>query len=40
MKKLLIGSATFIAFAAFGFAHPADMTPPAPVYYKAPPPPV
>jgi len=40
MKKLLIGSATFIAFAAFGFAHAADMAPPAPVYFKAPPPPV
>ncbi len=40
MKKLLIGSATFIAFAACGFAHAADMPPPAPVYYKAPPPPV
>jgi outer membrane immunogenic protein len=36
MKKLLIGSATFIAFAAFGLARAADMPPPA---YKAPPPP-
>jgi outer membrane immunogenic protein len=36
MKKLLIGSATFIAFAAFGFARAADMPPPV---YKAPPPP-
>lgn len=35
MKKLLIGSATFIAFAAFGFARAADMPPPV---YKAPPP--
>ncbi len=40
MKKLLIGSATFIAFAACGLAHAADMAPPAPVYFKAPPPPV
>ncbi len=37
MKKLLIGSATFIAFAAFGLARAADMPPPV---YKAPPPPV
>ncbi len=40
MKKLLIGSAALIAFAACGFAHAADMAPPAPVYFKAPPPPV
>jgi len=37
MKKLLIGSATFVAFAAFGLARAADMPPPV---YKAPPPPV
>jgi outer membrane immunogenic protein len=36
MKKLLIGSTTFIAIAAFGLARAADMPPPA---YKAPPPP-
>ena len=35
MKKLLIGSATFVAFAAFGLARAADMPPPV---YKAPPP--